>query len=191
MWGARRTPDSIDPVDGLLLAVAIGDHAAFEEVYDALASAVHGLARRMLRDNAHAEEVTQEVFFEVWRSAAAYDPAKGSARTWILTMAHRRAVDRVRSTRASVERDDRFAAGDATREFDEVSETVEADLERAEVRTALAGLTPLQQQALRLAFYGGYTHHEVADLLGVPLGTVKSRIRDGLIRLRDSLGVTA
>ena len=191
MWGPRRRPEAAEALDELLVSVSAGDHAAFEQLYDALASSVHGLARRMLRDGAHAEEVTQEVFFEVWRAAPAFDPTKGSARTWILTMAHRRAVDRVRSTQASVERDDRFATASASPEFDEVSEAVTTEIERAEVRAALADLTDLQQQALRLAFYGGYTHHEVAELLGVPLGTVKSRIRDGLIRLRDRLGVTA
>ena len=109
---------------------------------------------------------------------------------WVLTIAHRRAVDRVRSVQAASERDAKAALLDQVPAFDEVTETVEAALEREQVRQALASLTDLQREAVRLAYYGGYTHREVAELLDVPLGTVKTRLRDGLIRLRDALGVT-
>jgi RNA polymerase sigma-70 factor (ECF subfamily) len=175
----------------LLTSVARGDHAAFEQLYDRMAASVFGLVRRVLRDAAQSEEVTQEVFLEVWRAAAAYDASRGTAATWVLTIAHRRAVDRVRSSQAASDRERRAAVRDVDRPFDEVSEAVQVRSERDDVRAALSSLTDLQRQAVQLAFYGGYTHTEVSELLGVPLGTVKTRIRDGLIRLRDTLGVTA
>ncbi len=195
MWGrhgARTpTPEVVPPTgEQLLAAVAGGDHAAFEQLYDRMSAAVFGLVRRVLRDPAQSEEVTQEVFLEVWRAAPAYDPARGAPAAWILTMAHRRAVDRVRSAQAAVDRELVAAHRDTERPYDVVGETVETRLEHQDVRVALGSLTDLQRQAVQLAFYGGYTHTEVSELLGVPLGTVKTRIRDGLIRLRDTLGVT-
>jgi RNA polymerase sigma-70 factor, ECF subfamily len=125
----------------------------------------------------------------VWRTAARFDPAKGSARTWILTMAHRRAIDRVRSEQASRERTDRIGVRERSRAFDEVAEAVELKLEHHQVRRSLDALTDLQREAVELAYYGGHTYREVAELLDTPLGTVKTRMRDGLIRLRDALGV--
>jgi RNA polymerase sigma-70 factor (ECF subfamily) len=194
MWGRRASsggPVAAATLEDLLAQVASGDHAAFEAVYDRSSAQVYGLARRILLDAAQAEEVAQEVFLEVWRSAASFDAARGGAMTWLLTIAHRRAVDRVRSAQAATDRDVRFGRQQAERDVDVVSEAVEQRLETAEVREALSSLTTLQRQALTLAYYGGYTHTEVAELLGVPLGTVKTRIRDGLIRLRDLMGVTA
>lgn len=192
MWGPRRSLDGEPSSSELLMAgVARGDHGAFEQLYDRMAASVFGLVRRVLRDPAQSEEVTQEVFLEVWRSAPAYDASRGAPATWILTMAHRRAVDRVRSSQAASDRETRAAARDVERPFDEVSEAVQVRQERDDVRAALSSLTDLQRQAVQLAFYGGYTHVEVSQLLDVPLGTVKTRIRDGLIRLRDTLGVTA
>ena len=170
----------------LLGAVARGDEAAFSMLYDRFASTVYGLARRVVRDAAQAEEVAQEVLVEVWRTATRYDPASGSVAGWIATIAHRRAVDRVRSEEAARHRAARVpvAPGSA-----EVADVVVDALDRARVRDALAGLTGLQRQSVELAYYGGYTHTDIATLLDVPLGTVKSRIRDGLIRLRDALEV--
>jgi RNA polymerase sigma-70 factor (ECF subfamily) len=192
MWGRARSADSPLPsVDQLLVAVARGDHASFEALYDRTASKVFGLVRRVVRDAAQAEEVAQEVFLEVWRSAPAYDASRGRGETWVLTIAHRRAVDRVRSAQAATDRDLRAARREVERDYDVVSETVEARLESEAVREALGSLTALQRQAVQLAYYGGYTHSEIAVVLGVPLGTVKTRIRDGLIRLRDAMGVTA
>jgi RNA polymerase sigma-70 factor (ECF subfamily) len=191
MWGPRGRRASASPsLEQLLDGVARGDDAAFEQLYDRMSASVFGLVRRVLRDPAQAEEVTQEVFLEVWRSAPAFEPGRGSPSAWVLTMAHRRAVDRVRSAQASRDRDDAAARRDAAVPYDVVGEEVEARLEQERVRDALASLTELQRQAVQLAFYGGYTHTEVSELLGVPLGTVKTRIRDGLIRLRDALGVT-
>jgi RNA polymerase sigma-70 factor (ECF subfamily) len=127
---------------------------------------------------------------ELWRTATRYNPDKGSAMTWALTMAHRRAVDRVRSAQARADREHRVGAMSVQRDYDEVSEAVTAKLERAQVRRCLATLTELQRESVLLAYYGGRTYPEVAQLLDAPLGTVKTRLRDGLIRLRDCLGVT-
>ena len=175
--------------EALLLAVARGDQAAFAALYDRIGALVHGVVRRVVRDPAQSEEVTQEVMVEVWRTAVRFDPDRGAARTWILTMAHRRAIDRVRSEQASRNRTERVAGREHARDFDEVSERVEVAFEHEQVRTALGTLTDLQRQAVELAYYQGYTYREVAELLDTPLGTVKTRMRDGLIRLRDALGV--
>lgn len=174
----------------LLLAVARGDQEAFAELYDRVAGIVYGVVRKVLRDPSQSEEVTQEVLVEVWRTAVRFDPAKGSPRTWILTMAHRRAIDRVRSEQSSRDRTERVGHRDRPREFDEVAEQVELDGEHTQMREALSTLTELQREAVELAYYQGYTYREVADLLDTPLGTVKTRMRDGLIRLRDAMGVT-
>lgn len=150
-----------------------------------------GLVRSVLRDPAQSEEVAQEVLVEVWQTAARFQPGKGSVMTWVTMLAHRRAVDRVRSAQAATDREHRAALLDRTPAFDEVSEQVEARLEREQVRRCMRALTELQRQSVTLAYYHGLTYREVAELLAAPLGTVKTRLRDGLIRLRDCLGVTA
>jgi RNA polymerase sigma-70 factor, ECF subfamily len=183
--------EAVETAEALLARVARGDQAAYERLYDRVAPQVYGLVRRVLRDPAQSEEVAQEVLLEVWRTAPRFDETRGSATSWIMTMAHRRAVDRVRSEQASRDRTERVAAGQHDRHYDEVSEAVESRLEQQQVRRALDGLTDLQRQAVELAYYNGYTYREVAELLDAPLGTVKTRLRDGLIRLRDTLGVTA
>ncbi len=147
--------------------------------------------RAVLRDQAQSEEVTQEVLVEVWRTAPRYRRDRGTAVNWILTLAHRRAVDRVRSADAAAARDHKAALLDRLPEYDEVAERVEASLEREQVRRCLRTLTELQRQSVTLAYYRGLTYREVAEALALPLGTVKTRLRDGLIRLRDCLGVTA
>ncbi|WP_079194616.1 ECF RNA polymerase sigma factor SigK [Streptomyces sp. CB02923] len=171
----------------LLPLIARGDHDAFGELYDLVSAPVFGMARRVLRDSAQAEEVTQEVLLEIWRRAGRYDPGRGSALSWILTLAHRRAVDRVRSARAASAREERAARRGAVTVFDEVAEEVESSFEREWVRRCLERLTALQRQSVTLVYYDGYTHREAARRLAVPLGTVKSRLRDGLARLRDCL----
>jgi RNA polymerase sigma-70 factor (ECF subfamily) len=170
-----------------LQAVARGDHDAFAAIYDLAAAGVLGIVRRVLRDPAQSEEVMQEVLLEVWRTAARFDPAAGSAMAWIMTMAHRRAVDRVRSEQKAAERELRAAT--ATVAYDQVTDAVEARLEHERVRRCLSALTDLQRESVTLAYYRGYSYPEVAQLLGVAVGTVKTRMRDGLIRLRDCLGV--
>ncbi|MFI0981680.1 sigma-70 family RNA polymerase sigma factor [Streptomyces sp. NPDC021093] len=180
-----------DGLQELIGRVARGDQEAFGRVYDLVSGPVLGLVRSVLRDPAQSEEVAQEVLVEVWRTAARFQPARGSGMTWVLTMAHRRAVDRVRSAQASADREQRAALLDRTPAYDEVTEQVEARLEREQVRRCLRTLTELQRQSVTLAYYRGLAYREVAELLSVPLGTVKTRMRDGLIRLRDCLGVGA
>ena len=173
-------------LDDLLKAVARGDERAYDAVYDRASGWVFGVARRVLRDPALAEEVMQEVMLEVWRLAGRFDPAKGSGTSWVMTLAHRRAVDRVRSERSQAIRELRAAR--AVVDYDDVAEAVEASLDAERVKRCLTSLTLLQRECVDLAYYGGYTYREVAELLGVPPGTVKTRMRDGLIRLRDCLG---
>lgn len=177
-------------LDDLVGQVALGDAEAFERLYDRVAGSVFGVIRRVLRDPAQSEEVAQEVLVEVWRTATRFDARRGGASTWIHTMAHRRAVDRVRSTQAAHDREQRVAAHARTPEYDQVADEVETRREHEQVRRCLHDLTDIQRESVTLAFYGGYTYREVAELLSVPLGTVKTRLRDGLIRLRDCLGVT-
>ena len=183
--GATRAAES------LLADVARGDDTAFAALYDALGRGVFATCLGVLRDPDHAAEVAQEVWVEVWRTAARFDATRGSARTWALTLAHRRAVDRVRAVQAQRDRDQRVLDGSAEREFDVVADEVESALEQVRVRDCLGSLTPTQKQAVVLAYYGGRTYREVADELAAPLPTVKTRIRDGLLRLRDCLGVAA
>jgi RNA polymerase sigma-70 factor (ECF subfamily) len=173
---------------GVLLAqVARGDEGAFRAVFDQAAGPVLGTVRRVVRDLAQSEEVMQEVLLEVWRTAPRFDPEIGSATAWIMTLAHRRAVDRVRSEHSAAQRELRAAA--ASVDYDEVIEAVELNLDHERVRRCLGSLTDLQREAVTLAYYHGYTYREVAELLGIAVGTVKTRMRDGLIRLRDCLGV--
>lgn len=191
-------PDVGDALSGMrdspeqrLARVGAGDKQAFAELYDATASRVFGLIRRLLVDPAQAEEVTQEVYLEIWQTASRYRPERGSAISWMLTMAHRRAVDRIRASQSSRDRDAKVGIRDYDREYDVVAEHVELSVEGERVKRALGGLTELQRQAVELAYFGGLSHSEIAARLHVPLGTVKTRIRDGMIRLRDALGVTS
>jgi RNA polymerase sigma-70 factor (ECF subfamily) len=173
----------------LLVQVARGDEAAFERFYAVVSGPVFGVVLRVLRDPAQSEEVAQEVFLELWRTAPRYDPTLGAALTWVLTLAHRRAVDRVRSAQAQRVREDRYGAESVDRDYDQVADTVTTNLEAEQVRRCLGSLTPVQHESIELAYYGGRTYTEVASLLNIPLGTAKTRLRDGLIRLRDCLGV--
>lgn len=173
----------------LLKQSARGDSAAFAELYDATSSRVYGLVLRVVRDPSQAEEVVQEVFLEIWRQSGRYDPERGSALSWMLTIGHRKAVDRVRSAEAATRRDLTYERSNQTIEHDETAEAATAALEARRVRAALAHLTDVQREAIELAYFGGYTHTEVAALLDLPVGTAKTRIRDGLIRLRDKIGV--
>jgi RNA polymerase sigma-70 factor (ECF subfamily) len=174
----RRVPTAAGPAAGapedpgvLLQHIARGDEASFERLYDVVISPVFGLVRRVVRDLAQSEEVVQEVMVELWRTAARYSPERGSGMSWVMTLAHRRAVDRVRSAQSSTDRETTMR------------------LEHEQVRRCLSTLTELQRESIVLAYYGGRTYREVGELLDTPLGTIKTRLRDGLIRLRDCLGV--
>ncbi|MFD8572349.1 ECF RNA polymerase sigma factor SigK [Streptomyces sp. NPDC057694] len=184
--GPSRGPE----LQELIVQVAQGDHEAFALVYDAVAGPVFGIVCRLLRDHAQSEEVAQEVLVEVWRTAARYRADRGTVLNWVLTLAHRRTVDRIRSVEAAAARDHKAALLEQIPEFDEVSEQVEGQLEREQLRRCLRSLSVIQRQAVTLAYYQGLTYKEVAETLSAPLGTVKTRLRDGLIRLRDCLGVT-
>lgn len=175
----------------LLERVAEGDREAFAQLYDVTAPRVLGLIKRLLKDHSQSEEVTQEVFLEIWQTATRFDRTKGGAASWMLTMAHRRAVDRVRASQSSRDRDTKVGIRDFETDYDSVTEQVEIRIEHERVERALGRLTELQRQAVTLAYYGGYTHSEVSRMLHVPIGTVKTRLRDGMIRLRDELGVAS
>lgn len=187
----RGTPTPGADLAAAMEEVARGDKQAFSALYDALAPLIYGTVLKVVRDRAQSEEVMQEVMIELWRQAARYRPATASVTTWAATIAHRRIVDRVRSAQAAADREHTTAVRDRQRPFDEVTEQVETRLESEQVRRCLRGLTELQRQAVTLAYYGGLTYREVAQSLDTPLATIKTRMRDGLIRLRDCMGVTA
>ena len=182
--------EQVDHVGALLVRVAGGDQSAFADLYDMVSPRVFGLILRVLVDRAQSEEVLQEVFLELWQSAGRFAPNKGQGRSWVFMIAHRRAVDRVRAAQASADRDVRIGSRDLDVAHDEVAEQVELKIEGTRVAGAVATLPAIQREAITLAYYGGYSQSEIAALLGVPLGTIKTRMRDGLSRLRTEMGVT-
>ncbi|MEP6799164.1 MAG: ECF RNA polymerase sigma factor SigK [Lapillicoccus sp.] len=184
----RALPRAPDGLGDLLVRSAQGDEVAFSGLYDAVSPRLFGLVLRVLRDRAQSEEVCQEVFLEIWRTAARFDPDRGAPLTWMMTIAHRKAVDRVRSAEAASRRDTRYVETDHQVEYDVTAEAATSSVDGERVSAALASLGEGQRRALELAYFGGFTHSEVAQRLGVPLGTAKTRIRDGLIRLRAALG---
>ena len=191
--GAEQQPadaGEVDVLTALLQRAGRGDEAAFGQLYDALAGLINATVRKVVRDPSQSDEVTQEVFIELWRLAPRFDESRGSVKSWSVTIAHRRAIDRVRSEQASRDRLDR-ESNKRVVDHDSVADEVETTFEQARVRRALGRLTDTQREAVELAYYGGHTYREVAALLDVAEGTVKSRIRDGMIRLRDELGASA
>lgn len=175
----------------LLVRIASGQQSAFAELYDMLSARVFGLILRVLVNRSQSEEVLQEVFLEIWQSASRFAPNKGQGRTWVFTIAHRRAVDRVRASQASTDRDMREGLRDIGVAYDSVAEQVELGIAGQQLVSALGVLPEAQRETLVLAYYGGYSQSEIAALVGSPLGTIKSRMRDGLTRLRNEMGVTA
>jgi RNA polymerase sigma-70 factor (ECF subfamily) len=173
--------------EDLLVAAATGDEAAFAVLVERIRPQALRVARGVVRDPAIAEEVAQEVLTEVWLKADRFDPERGTVVGWVATLARRRGVDRVRSEQAGRNRDDRVARRNQEREFDVVAAEVEVRLEHWQVRRALADLSERQREAIELAYFGGHTYRDVARVLGIPEGTAKSRLRDGLVRLRESL----
>ncbi|BCW19735.1 ECF RNA polymerase sigma factor SigK [Arthrobacter sp. NtRootA9] len=182
--------DSGQQLAVLLEGIARGDQAAFAEFYRLTSRRVFGMARRVLIDPELSEDTTQEVFLQVWQNAAKFDPSAGSPLSWLMTISHRRAVDRVRSSQSSSDREARYGASTQDIEHDSVSDEVDSRLEAEAVVRCLGTLTETQQESVRLAYYGGLTYREVAERLNAAVPTIKSRIRDGLIRLKTCLGVS-
>jgi RNA polymerase sigma factor (sigma-70 family) len=176
--------------EALVALVARGDEDALAELYDRVSRIAYGLALRVLRDERHAEDAVQEAFLQVWRSAASFRAERAKASTWILTLVHRRAVDLVR-------REERRQADPLTEDAastqapEQTEEAAWLRFERERVQVALKQLPDVQREALELAYYGGFSQSELADRLGVPLGTIKSRMFAGLARLRELLDDSA
>jgi RNA polymerase sigma-70 factor (ECF subfamily) len=187
--GADNVDDAEhDPLGALLRRAGQGDQAAFGRLYDGLAPLLYGIVVKVVRDPAQSEEVTQEAFLDLWRLAPRFDSSRGSVRSWAATLAHRRAIDRVRSEQSARDRNERDSLKRPAPSPD-VADQVLASIQATRVRRALDRLTEMQRQAVELAYFGGHSYREVAALLDVPEGTIKTRIRDGMIRLRDELGV--
>ena len=194
-WGVGSLPRSrticltrmstTPPLDSLMTRVAQGDAEAFSDLYDQTSSMVYGLALRVVRSEAMAEEITQEVYLQVWRQASGFDAQRGSVKSWMATLAHRRAVDVVRRSQSARDRELKVPADGPEADIAEIA--ILGD-ERDRVRAALSSLTDLQFQVIEMAYFGGLTYREVAERLDTPLATVKTRIRDGLTRLRSALG---
>ena len=172
--------------NALIRGVAAGDHEAFAEFYDRWSGRLLALIVQILVDRAQSEEVLQEVFLEIWRSAASFSPERGSARAWAVTMARRRAVDRVRSSQAARDREEQWR--DYMPDVDLTVQAVEDSLAGEDVRRALDAVGEPQRSTLVMAYFTGLTHTEIARRTGVPLGTVKTRIRNGIARLRKEMG---
>ena len=175
--------------NALIRGVAAGDHEAFAEFYDRWSGRLLALIVQILVDRAQSEEVLQEVFLEIWRTAPAFSPSRGSARAWAVTMARRRAIDRVRSSQAAKNREDRWH--DYLPDMDLTVQAVEDRIVGQEVRRALDAVGEPQRSTLVMAYFTGLTHTEIARRTGVPLGTVKTRIRNGIARLRKEMGTAS
>lgn len=177
-------------LDALLRRVARQDVEAFATFYDNTRARVFGLVLRVLRDPGYSEETTQEVYLQVWRSAAGYDPAAGTPLAWVMTLAHRRAVDRVRSEQSAGQRESRYGAATVEIPADRVAEAVIQLDEQRQVAQCLDSLTDPQRECIRLAYYEGLTYVQVSERLSANLATIKSRMRDGIRGLRRCLGVS-
>lgn len=171
----------------LLLRTGQGDREAFTAFYKLTSQRVYGLARKTIIDAEISQDTTQEIYLMVWQKASKYDPAAGSAMAWLMTITHRRAVDKVRAEQAGINREARWGAKTQKIEYDEVAETVTASIEAQTVMRCLDTLSPIQREAISLAYYNCLTYREVAEQLSAPLPTIKTRMRDGLKQLRTCL----
>lgn len=189
-YDADTTDAERDP-NVLIDRVALGDEHAFANLYEIIVGPIFGIVTRILRDHARSEEVTQEILLEIWLKAAQFSAQGGNVMSWATTIAHRRAIDRVRYEQAACNREDLAEQLEIRRPVDDVVETTMAKLEQRQVRKALGSLTELQRQSIVLAYYENYSCREVSEALDTPVGTVKTRVRDGLIRLRACLGALA
>lgn len=177
-----------DPLTQSLLRAAAGDADAFADVYEEVAGRVYGITLRVIGDPHQAEEVAQEALVEVWRRCAAFDPSRGSAGGWITTIAHHKAVDRVRSSEAARRRDASWHEQSGEQSLaDTTYDDASAHLRSASILAALTQLPPVQRRAIELAYFGGYTYADVARLMQAPVGTTKTRIRNALRLLRENL----
>jgi RNA polymerase sigma-70 factor, ECF subfamily len=190
-WPSMNEPSRLNTdLDRLLGRVAQHDTAAFAEFYDATKARVFGLVTRVLQDRGYSEETTQDVFAQVWKLAPSFEPQQGSALTWVMTLAHRRAVDRVRAEQAASRRDSQYGAANTEISSDVVADTAIQHDERRRVLECLSGLSELQRQCIEMAYYGGLTYPQVSQKLSTSLATIKSRMRDGLRNLRECLGAS-
>lgn len=183
----RKPNDTQDEDRALLARVARGDQSAFAALYDRYGVSTFGLALKICNNRALAEDVVQEAFLSIWQRAGRFDPERGTASAYLFAAVHNKAVDAVRHEASLRRREE--GVGDLPTETpaDEVVEAAWLRVRRTEVRSAVARLSPVQREALELAYFEGLTYSEVADKLGIPLGTAKTRLRDGMIRLRGLL----
>jgi RNA polymerase sigma-70 factor, ECF subfamily len=187
---AARLPRVTADLDALLRRVAQGDVEAFAAFYDDTRARVFGLVVRVLRDPGYSEETTQDVYLQVWRGASGYNSSAGSPLAWLMTLAHRRAVDRVRSEQAASQRESRYGAANVELPADRVAEAVISSDERRQVTECLGALTDPQRECIQLAYYEGLTYLQVSERLSANLATIKSRMRDAIRGLRNCLGVS-
>jgi RNA polymerase sigma-70 factor (ECF subfamily) len=187
---AARLPRVTDDLDALLRRVAQRDVEAFAAFYDGTRARVFGLVARVLRDPGYSEETTQDVYLQVWRNADKYNPAAGTPLAWLMTLAHRRAVDRVRSEQAATQRESRYGAANVELPADRVAEAVISNDERRQVTVCLDSLTDAQRECIQLAYYEGLTYVQVSERLAANLATIKSRMRDAIRGLRKCLGAS-
>ncbi|MFN3008156.1 sigma-70 family RNA polymerase sigma factor [Mycolicibacterium wolinskyi] len=187
--GLARLPNVTTDLDALLRRVAQRDVDAFAAFYDHTRSRVFGLVTRVLRDPGYSEETTQDIYLQVWNTAGSYNPAAGSPLAWLMTLAHRRAVDRVRSEQAASQRESRYGAANVETPADHVADSVITLDEQRRVSDCLDSLTAAQRECIHLAYYDGLTYSQVSQRLAANLATIKSRMRDAIRGLRNCLGV--
>ncbi|MEG9248365.1 sigma-70 family RNA polymerase sigma factor [Arthrobacter sp. Soc17.1.1.1] len=183
----RGSGDASADLAAVLVAVGSGDPDAFQVLYEQCARRVYGVVRKTLQNPDSCAEVTQEVFLMVWEQGDRYRPELGHPVSWLMTLAHRRAVDRLRMETTRTARDEKWGRRNWDTGFDEVAETVLERENTADVQAAMTVLSPLQHQAISLAYFSHLTYNEVANHLGIPAPTAKTRIRDGLKKLRRVL----